>query len=244
MAQDDSDRQRGVVAERRSRFRRVIEQVTLLELGALAIGIVSIVLFGLLARAVMHDEVMRFNRDTLLAIHTYATPTLDSVAMALTQLGSVPAVIVIGAIVGWLLRRAGRRIDVWALVAVLGGGGILSITLKSVFGLDRPDVFQPLYHPMGQSFPSGHSLISYCLYGYIAVWLVASNLRNPLRWLGAIACIVLATTIALTRLYIGVHWPSDILAGLLVATFWLTACFIGRQIARTRVGRRVDLETT
>jgi membrane-associated phospholipid phosphatase len=227
---------------RRRRFREVLEQATLLELAALVAAIVSVVLFGVLARAVLRAEVADFNRDVMLAIHRHASPTLDAIALAITQLGSAPTVVVVGALLAWLLRRAGRRIDVWVLASVIIGGGILSFALKTAFGQPRPDVFEPLYHPAGLSFPSGHSLISYCLWGFVAVWLVATNARSPWRWLGAIGCIAIATTVAATRLYIGVHWPSDVVAGLLVAGFWLATCFIVRQFVRTRLARRADTE--
>lgn len=228
--------------ERRGRFRRALARATLLELAVLALGVIAIVLFGLLARAVMHDEVMAFNRGALAAIHRSATPAFDRIAIAITWLGNVEAVILIALALGIALRRAGRRIDAWALAAVLIGGGVLSVTLKAVFQRPRPDVFEPLYHASGLSFPSGHSLISFCLFGFIAVWLVASNRRSALRWLGALVCLLLAAAVALSRLYIGVHWPSDIVAGMLVAVVWLTVCFIGRQIVRQRLGRREDLE--
>lgn len=231
-------------AARRGRFRRALEHVTLLELGALAIGVTSIALFGWLARAVMRDELAELNRTVLVAVHGVASPTLDTIALAVTSLGSVPFVTAVGIVLAVFLWRGGRRIDAWVLITVLTGGGILSWTLKAAFGMPRPDVFEPLYRAGGLSFPSGHSLISYCLWGFVATWLVATNPRSVLRWLGATGCIAIATAVALSRLYIGVHWPSDIAAGLLVAAFWLVVCFVGRQLVRTRVGRRDDLVPT
>jgi len=227
---------------RSGRLRRALARVTLLELLALAIGVIAIVLFGLLARAVLDAEVAAFNRAALTSIHRLSSPALDTLAIAITWLGNVPTVVVLGLALGIALRRSGRRIDAWVLGAVLGGGGILSITLKAVFDHPRPQVFEHVYAAAGQSFPSGHSLISYCLWGFVATWLLSSDPRNPLRWLGAALCIAVATSVALSRLYLGVHWPSDIVAGLLVAAFWLATCFIGRQAVRRRVARREDLE--
>lgn len=228
--------------QRRGRLRRALAQVTLLELLALALAIVAIVLFGLLARSALDAEVAALNRSALTSIHRLSSPTLDTVAIAITWLGNVPTIVVLGVAIGIALRRSGRRIDAWVLGAVLAGGGILSITLKSVFDHPRPQVFAHVYAAAGQSFPSGHSLISYCLWGFVAAWLVSSAPRSPLRWLGAGLCIAVATSVALSRLYLGVHWPSDVLAGLLVAAFWLATCFIGRQAVRRRVARRTDLD--
>jgi undecaprenyl-diphosphatase len=218
--------------ERQRRFRRMLARATFRELVALAGGIVSIVLFALVARAATLDAIVAFNRSTLEAIHRHGTPALDSAALIITSFGSVPVIIALGFALAVLLWRAGRRLDVWVLAAVLVGGGILSTTLKLAFGMARPDVFTPLAPADGLSFPSGHSLISYCLFGFVAVWLVAANPRSIARWLGAALAIGLATAVALSRLYIGVHWPTDVVAGLLVAAFWLAACFIARAAAR------------
>ena len=231
---------RGESQQRRGRFQRALADVSRLELAVLLSGLIAVALFSLLARAVLREEVALFNRDALLTIHRYATPALDRLAMAITWLGSIEAVALVGAIIGWRLWRSGRRIDLIVLLAVLGGGGLLSLTLKTVFALPRPSVFPPLYHPSGLSFPSGHSLISYCLAGFLAAWLIATDHRSVWRWIGALACVAVATAVALTRLYIGVHWPSDIVAGLLVAVFWLSACFMGRQSLRKRIARRQD----
>ncbi|MBC8144792.1 MAG: hypothetical protein H7X80_04345, partial [bacterium] len=143
-------------AQRVSRLNRVIGQVTVLELIALGIAIISIVLFALLARAVLRSELVAFNRGALEAIHMYATPTLDTVALAVTFLGSFECVVVIGVALGVWFLRSKRRVDAWVLATVLLGGGALSQTLKAVFAQTRPDVFDPLYRAAGLSFPSGH----------------------------------------------------------------------------------------
>lgn len=225
---------------RRRWSHRVLAEVTLIQLAALCVAIVSVVLFALLARAVLQAELSVFNRSVLESIHLYATPTFDRIALMVTWLGSVEAAVISGVILAWILLRAGRRIDMWTMVAVLGGGGILSQTLKSIFAQARPDVFDPLYQAAGLSFPSGHSLISYCLWGFIATWLLSLKLRTAWHWFGAALCILIATAVAFSRLYIGVHWPSDVVGGMLVAAFWLAACFLGRQYFRRRAATRAS----
>jgi undecaprenyl-diphosphatase len=159
------------------------------------------------------------------------------VALALTSLGSVPAIVVMGVLLSWILLRAGRRIDAWTLGVVLAGAGIMSVTLKIFFGVQRPEVFTPLYIVTNPSFPSGHSLISFSLWGFVAALLVRRWPASLLAWIGACAALLLAALVAMTRLYIGVHWPTDVVAGMLLAAAWLALCFWGRKLVRESYAR-------
>ena len=97
------------------------------------------------------------------------------------------------------------------------------------FALSRPEVFEPLYTVSSFSFPSGHSLISFCLWGFAGAWYLLNDPARPRRWIVMLLCLALAALIAVSRLYIGVHWPTDVVAGMLLATFWVTVCLAGRE---------------
>ncbi|MNX90434.1 PAP2 superfamily protein [compost metagenome] len=76
--------------------------------------------------------------------------------------------------------------------------------------------------------------MSVCFFGFLAYWTVAQGPREPWRWLVAIGCLLLTGLISLSRLYLAVHWPSDIVAGALVGFFWLACCLAGRRWVLTR----------
>jgi undecaprenyl-diphosphatase len=111
-----------------------------------------------------------------------------------------------------------RRAAVWLLVTLLGAL-ILDVTLKLAFHRARPNpFFGPI--PDTYSFPSGHSLFSFCFYGVLA-GLLADRARSvSLRVVIWAIAALLVLAIGVSRIYLGVHYPSDVLAGYLVGTIW------------------------
>lgn len=212
-----------------SRAQRLLAQLGSLYGVALVMGIAATFFFGWLADEVLEAEFADFNRNVLLAIHHYSTPRLDTFALAITWLGSGFGVAILTFIFeAWLLRRK-EAIDGWILLVTVVGGWILSASLKLVFQQPRPQVFPHLEPASFYSFPSGHSLISFTYWGFLAIWLILRNPRDLRRWGVGALCVAIASLVALSRLYIGVHWPTDVVAGFAVAVIWLSCCFAGRH---------------
>ena len=119
-----------------------------------------------------------------------------------------------------------RRAALWMVVTILGAV-VLNVGLKYAFHRPRPvPFFVPV--PYTYSFPSGHSLFSFCFYGVLAGLLAGrmqSRLGRILVW--SLAALLVAA-IGLSRIYLGVHYPSDVIAGYLVAGFWTTALLAWR----------------
>jgi undecaprenyl-diphosphatase len=194
------------------------------------IAVAAVIAFGWLATEVMEQELRPLNESIMLGIHRYAGPRWDPIARGVTDHGSVIFVSIIGLVVGGIFLYRRRMLDAATLGIELVGGGILSTVLKLIFQQQRPRLFPSVIPlPPDYSFPSGHSLISFCLYGFIAAWLVADAPRERWRWLVAALSLSIAALVALSRLYLGVHWPSDVTAGMLVATFWVSFCMTGRR---------------
>jgi undecaprenyl-diphosphatase len=131
--------------------------------------------------------------------------------LAVTLLGSVPALaLLVTLVAAWAFHRGARRIAV-VLVAVSVTAQGLNSLLKLAFHRARPDVAWAAAVLRSYSFPSGHAMVSTAAYGAIA--LVVSRLEPGLRWPAWIGVSLLVLLIGLSRVYLGVHWPSDVIAG-------------------------------
>lgn len=169
-------------------------------------------------------------------LHAHATPGLTAWLLVITHLHSTVAISCYSAIVGvWLLVQRRRRWLV-ALAVCMAGGLTLNAVLKIAFARARPVFDDPLLTLASYSFPSGHVVGTTLFYGLGVVALFATTER--LRWrmlalLGAAAMIVL---VAFTRMYLGVHYLSDVVAAFVEAVVWLALCLSGLAAYRRRTG--------
>ena len=211
------------------RVRKLFRVLTSYYAIALAIAIGCAWGFGWLATEVLEHEFTDANTAILLAIHAQSTPALDRLALLITWFGSSLGVTVIGSVLVIVLLLMKRYVDLGTLAAVLIGATVLVLTFKLLFQEVRPHVFQPLVPLTDFSFPSGHSLTSFSLWGFFAWWIVSFDPRQIWRWfLGALG-LVIAVLVALSRLYLGVHWPTDVLAGMLLGFSWVSVCMTGQR---------------
>lgn len=192
--------------------------------GLLWLGGCLLILLGLanLADEVLEQEAFHFDEAILLWINQFASPTLDGVMLMFTHLGN-PSVVIPLTCVGfsWLWWCRQRTIAiVFAINCV--GGAVLSTGLKLFFGKSRPTLWPQIITETTYSFPSGHALGSMVLYGFSAYLLARRFPRqNQLIYAGAV---LLIGGIGLSRLYLGVHWPTDVLAGYGIGFLWISGC--------------------
>ncbi|PKM38567.1 MAG: phosphatase PAP2 family protein [Firmicutes bacterium HGW-Firmicutes-8] len=146
---------------------------------------------------------------------------------AVSQLGSPWILVFVGILT--MLYTGMRRKHFWDTVLVpiaLMGGIILNETLKYAFHRQRPGL-QRLVEVSGFSFPSGHSMISFIFYG-LMVYLVWVNFPGKILKLAVSALLIcVIPAVGISRIYLGVHYPSDVLAGFSAGGFWLVACILG-----------------
>jgi len=178
-------------------------------LGLFTLG--SAALFARIADEVTDHESTSFDRAVSLTVHGFDTPALDVVMRLFTFIGSFPVVTAVTlAVLTWCWRR-GDRPALTGLLGVIFVNEALNFALKDAFARPRPDLFQEIATLHSYSFPSGHAMAATAIYGMSAV--VIGRLVPPWRvWIGA-ASIVLAFLIGLSRIYLGVHWVTDVLAG-------------------------------
>ncbi|AVX19869.1 undecaprenyl-diphosphatase [Carboxydocella sporoproducens DSM 16521] len=176
--------------------------------------------FAKLAEDLIYHELYPF--DSLVSgwIQGWRQPWLTELMRAITFMGSGKAVIPLSLLALWLLghSQAGKRAAQLS-GAVLIGGVALEESLKRLFHRPRPP--RPwLTEASGFSFPSGHAMIGIIAYGLLAYW-AWKLLPRPYNRMAAALAVFLFLCIGLSRVYLGVHYPSDVLAGFAAGVFWL-----------------------
>ena len=192
--------------------------------------------FALFAFAELSDEVgdgetLKFDRAVLTALRDDSGepvgPRALRVALAdVTSLGSSSVLtLVVLATAGFLFLARRRHSALYVLVAS-AGGGVLSTALKSLFDRPRPDVVVHLVNVSSASFPSGHALGAAAIYLTLAVLLARELPRRRLRAFAVSAATLIVVLIGVSRIYLGVHWPTDVLAGWCVGAAWAMLCWL------------------
>lgn len=173
----------------------------------------------LLAAAVVSGVTLALDTSAELAVHAHAIGLLDAVLRGLTLLGAIPVVVGIVVVSGALLIRVQRRAEAVGLAAFMAGQGVVDDVLKLAVHRPRPQLFAhaPAH---GFSFPSGHAMTTVCL-GAALLFLVWPRLPASLRWVVAVAVALIVAGVGVSRVYLGVHYPSDVLGGWLAGMAWL-----------------------
>ncbi len=181
-------------------------------------------LFSLLSEA-NHgpNEWTRFDRRVADALHAHAGTSPATVALfrGFTTLGNFEVLSAIGlAVLAFLLwRRLWRMALIWAVT--LEGAGLLNLWLKGWFGRARPTFADPIIVAGGLSFPSGHAMNGLVVYGMLAYLLTRASPSPRRRVAIRFSCGALIAGVGISRIYLGAHWLSDVIAGWTVGTAWL-----------------------
>ena len=163
-------------------------------------------------------------------VRYYANPGIDTFMLFITDIGFGKGYAIIVGATLIVLAYKKRWNDLSALAICLAGAGLLSVLLKNSFHRLRPDSFF-LVQETSYSFPSGHAMATMCFYGMLAFFLMKEVKSWPVRLLIATLTIILSLIIGISRIYLGVHYPTDVVAGYAVGFMWLTFCisFLLRQ---------------
>jgi undecaprenyl-diphosphatase len=196
----------------------------------LTLGLLAIGAFALLAELMAKGATQAFDDAVLLWLYQYRTPWLDVAALEVTALGAGLVVWMTLMVASAFLWATRHKLSVLLLWVAVVGGGILNTALKAMFDRPRPQLVPWATAYAGHSsFPSGHAMTAVIVYTTLA-YLVARLEPTPLLrrlTLGMVAVVILM--IGLSRLYLGVHYPSDVLAGFVAGFAWATFCAAGIQ---------------
>ena len=156
---------------------------------------------------------------------TYYPRWLAEAIRDVSALGSATVVsLICGAVLGHLLLMRKRAAALLVLVAI-AGGGILNNFLKSTFERPRPDFIEPLASVSSASFPSGHATFSAITYLTLAALLARTTPQLRLRLYAIAIALLLTILVGITRVLLGVHYPTDVLAGWCVGAAWSLLCW-------------------
>ena len=188
---------------------------------AFIISLICVVGFALTSLFISDHKIINFDRDIIAAIQGLESPLLTKVMKFFTFVGSAPVVIVLIILLIIILYKVlHHRLELILLISTIIGSAVLNQILKQVFHRFRPN-FHRLIDISGYSFPSGHAMNAFTVYVIISFLLWR---HIPSKWgRSLLICIstVMILAIGISRIYLGVHYPSDIIGGYLASGFWL-----------------------
>lgn len=162
---------------------------------------------------------------------------LTQSAIDLSALGGFTLLWLIGAAVLGFLIYVGQRAEAAWLAASLVGASLLNTVLKLVLHRPRPEVVPHLALVSNASFPSGHAMISAAIYLTVGAMLAEAQPRLSARAYLMSFCVLLVLLIGCSRVYLGVHWPSDVLAGWCFGGLWASAVFAANRLLRRKTAQ-------
>lgn len=168
-------------------------------------------------------------------LHMHGNPVFEAFLFAITQLHSTIGISVMAVVVAIFLWEHGDRYWVLSLAIAVPGGMLVNNLVKRVFERARPHWDDPLLTLASASFPSGHTAGATLLYGFLAAYMVW-RMKDPLpRTLAVLGCALMVALVGFSRMYLGVHYLTDVLAAVSLSTCWLVLCLIGvRAYAKHR----------
>jgi len=197
-------------------------------------------IFGKIAEDVVTgDPLTAVDREIAVWLHLHATPTLTEAMKFISLLASWPVVTAIFLFMALYFVQERSRYHLLALMLTIPIGMLMNAMLKYAFHRSRPAWDDPILMIGSFSFPSGHAMAATLLYGFLAAFVVRKVQAWRWRVLAVLAAGLLIVLIGFSRLYLGVHYLSDVLAGMAAGTAWLALCLIAvGALRRHRVQRQ------
>src|SRR5829696_8023158 len=190
-------------------------------------------LFGGIAEDVLTgDPIVRFDRVLDAYLHAHASPPLTTFFLVVTAFGSIETIVLLGVIVAAFLAWGRRWLFLGSWLAAVAGSAVLNQLLKGLFARPRPHFDHPLLVETSYSFPSGHAMESFVVYGMLAYFAVLA-LRTWESRVGVVfGAALMVMLIGFSRMYLGVHYFSDVIAGYAAGGVWLSALITGAETNR------------
>ncbi len=209
----------------------------LLALAGIAAGVWG---FALLADEVLEGGTQAFDHQVLLAFRHSADrtplgpPAIQEAARDITSLGGVAVLTLVTAIAAGFLALDGKKHMALFVCGAVLSGLLASSLLKDLFQRARPDIVPYSAYFSGPSFPSGHSMMSAVTYLTLGALLARSQERKRLKAYFLLVAALLSFAVGVTRVYLGVHWPTDVLGGWAAGAVWALLCWLAARWLQMR----------
>ena len=205
------------------------------------IGVAGALAVTMLAIAVTSGVSDPFDAAVIGAVRGTEVHALLSPLGVITELGSTWAVSAVAVVVLVVGVGRGRWVEGLAGAFLIGLAALANSVLKTSIARARPDLLEPIVVERGFSFPSGHAALSTVAYGILALLVIRSGLPQAARWAIVIGLTVLVLLIGLSRVWLGVHYPTDVLAGWAAgATIVLVYANLTRRASPAQAGEAAD----
>lgn len=193
-------------------------------LGGLIVAAAGTWAFVEVAEHVRSGRTQAFDDAVIRWMGAHHSATLDNIMIEITALGTGTVVLMIVVIAGLFLVLTQHKFSAILLLISTFGGIVLNGVLKLGFNRPRPAIFVPEVHAVSSSFPSGHAMSSAIVYGTVAYLAARLHKRMWARWLVMTAAFIVIALICISRMYLGVHYPSDVVAGVAIGFAWAGFC--------------------
>lgn len=200
-------------------------------LALVSVVVVCLALFGLMARDVVEHARLAFDASALRWLHAHATARRTALALALTRIGEPEYLAGATSLLLLALTAARRWRQAFIFAVEVGGAAVLDLGLKGLFARPRPTLYPHLEPESSFAFPSGHGLVDLAFSLALAL-LLWRALPGRWRYLGLIG-VVFALASGASRPYLQVHYPSDVLAGWVLACAWVLSVHLTLAPATT-----------
>ena len=224
----------GPAMARASRF----ERWTMIVIAVVAAALFA---FAKLSEEMVEGDTRAFDEYLLLSLRTAGNTSdpigpgwFEEMMRDFTALGGTGVLITVTlAVTGFLIIARKRQMALTVAVSVISGM-LLSQTLKWGFARPRPDLVPPLTQVYSQSFPSGHAMVSAVVYLTLGVLLARTPIRSAIKAYLLFIAILLTLIVGISRVYLGVHWPTDVLAGWAGGAAWALICWLAMLWLQSR----------
>jgi membrane-associated phospholipid phosphatase len=223
----------GTVAFVRERLSRSRYFELHLMVGFAIVALFSRLLVELTEAVLENSPLVVIDRWAFQALSLFHTPLMTGIMEWITFLGGGEVITAGALLICFALAWQKRFAELAGLLAAVLGGSLLSLVMKTAINRPRPPMDAAL-SPFGASFPSGHALMSVLFYGFCSYLLILSSKTTETRSHIVTWTVFLVFMIGVSRLYLGVHYLSDVAAGFTAGISWLAVCATGVEIFRRR----------